>query len=167
MRISLLIAIALIGLTDDAKPQSKEAIDCLQETPKNRYSDQIMAEQKIRAERARIEKQRLGFDEDPDHTSSSHVKPKLSKPSAIAYPRCASLFGLSGDCTVYFDVTAAGNAKDIFAFCSDLIFQDSAEEMVGEMIFDPATIDGVPVDYPGVVIAIPYEFSMNSIQQSD
>ncbi|MEM7640739.1 MAG: energy transducer TonB [Pseudomonadota bacterium] len=126
-----------------------------------------MAEQKIRVERARIEKQRLGFGDDNGHASTSHVKPKLSKPRSIAYPRCASLFGLSGDCTVYFDVTASGNAKDIFAFCSDRMFQDSAEEVVGEMIFDPATIDGVPVDYPGVVILIPFEFSVSSIEQSD
>jgi TonB family protein len=67
------------------------------------------------------------------------------------YPAAALRLGLEGDVTVSFTITADGTTSDIVAVESTSELLDSgALEAAGRSTFKPRTVDGEPVDVPGV-----------------
>ena len=99
----------------------------------------------------------LGFGTDTDALPPSHSRPRPLQAPRPTTPYCAVKYGLSGTCEVIFDVSAEGIPINLDPFCSDSIFNKEVVRAVSAVRFAPATIDGVPVEYPGVIYPINFE----------
>ena len=74
------------------------------------------------------------------------------------YPRQAEQQGIEGRCDVHLSVSPRGEPFDVYAECSDRVFESAAKKAVQKVRFAPKIHDGLPITVIGVVY--PLEFRM-------
>lgn len=102
----------------------------------------------------------------PVHAEASKGKPadeprydpdaRPIEPPRPFYPVLASMVRLEGACIVRFTVNARGRPVEIEPSCTHIVFCQPAREGVGRAIFEPARLDGRPVNRPNVVYPIEF-----------
>lgn len=62
--------------------------------------------------------------------------------------------GKAGSCNIKVTVTASGKPKDIVPNCTPADYDKHIAAAVEKMVFEPATTDGKPVDWPNFEMPI-------------
>lgn len=141
----------------------RAAPDCLERAAIFSESQPTAEEIRVRLDASGEKKRVLGFAETVTDNPETHTVPRPLTPPMPNFPLCASENGITGRCEVGFDVDETGKPQNVFALCSDIVFQREAIRAVTKAEFYPATIDGVPIAYPGVVYPIRFELADDSI----
>lgn len=166
LSISLTVAACLLGActtppqSADIKPVESEQFkpSCVERAEASKAYTVTDAEWDERMLRDSQSVKALGFGEGDAESPASHKKPISLNPPMPTYPSCAAERGLEGYCYIHFDVDAEGRTKNVFPRCTHKLFDREAARAVQRAIFKPATIDGEPVEYPGIVY--PIRFSL-------
>ncbi len=75
------------------------------------------------------------------------------------YPRRAQSRGIEGYCDMQFTVTKTGEVIDAVATeCSSSVFKNSSIKAVLKWKYKPRVINGEPIDSPGVLTRLTYQF---------
>lgn len=69
----------------------------------------------------------------------------LNHPEDVTYPTDLAEQGVTGECWATFTVTADGKPDSVSVQCSHPGFEQSTRDAVNQLIFQPKTVDGVPV----------------------
>lgn len=88
---------------------------------------------------------------------ATHTRPVVKQPPMVSFPPCATARGIEGRCEIYFNVLADGTPDQITPVCSHRAFAREAQRAVTKAIYTPATVNGVPVEYHGIVRPIRFE----------
>lgn len=166
LRISLTVAACLLGActtppqSAKIKPIESEQVipSCVERAEASDTYTVTDAEWDERMLRNSQTLKALGFSEGDSEPPASHKKPQSLNPPMPTFPSCAAERGLEGYCYVHFDVDAEGRTNNVFPRCTHKLFDQEAARAVQRVTFRPATIDGEPVDYPGIVY--PMRFSL-------
>ena len=151
---SLAVALALLGIAACETPPPLEPVSVINcEERANMDYDPVAERAALdaRIQQARTTLEAIGFTSVQEPLPGSHVRPvPLSLPSPI-YPGCAVARASESRCLIAFDVSREGVPEDIKAVCDSAVFNRQARYAMSKARFQPATIDGVAVDYPGIV----------------
>ncbi len=75
------------------------------------------------------------------------------------YPRRAQSRGIEGYCDMQFTVTKTGEVIDAVATeCSSSVFKNSSIKAVLKWKYKPRVVNGEPIDSPGVLTRLTYQF---------
>ena len=89
------------------------------------------------------------------------VQEELVRRAPASYPNRAANRNIEGSCEVEFTVTADGEVSDPVIVESDPqgVFDNACLDAIVDFEYRPRTINGVPVDAPGVRISFRFEFN--------
>ncbi|MDA1372470.1 MAG: TonB family protein [Proteobacteria bacterium] len=89
------------------------------------------------------------------------VQEELVRRAPASYPSRAANRNIEGSCEVEFTVTADGEVSDPVIVESDPrgVFDNACLDAIVDFEYRPKTINGVPVDAPGVRISFRFEFN--------
>jgi len=75
------------------------------------------------------------------------------------YPRRAQSRGIEGYCDMEFTVTRTGEVIDAVAtICSSSVFKNASVKAVLKWKYKPRVVNGEPIDSPGVLTRLTYQF---------
>ena len=97
---------------------------------------------------------------------ATHIRPTVKQPPMVSFPRCATARGIEGRCEIYFNVLADGTPDQITPVCSHRAFAREAQRAVTKAVYAPATVDGTPVEYHGIIRPIRFELEDSYISAS-
>lgn len=158
-----IIMIACLGLatgcaTLETEPRAAQP-NCLERAELSPLNTSTAEERDAKAEIDRETKTRMGFAIEGADQPESHKLPSVLRPPIPTFSTCAATRGIEGECQVFFDVDASGKPINVVPVCSNAVFNREAARAVSRAEFSPATIDGTPVKYPGVIY--PMSFHLN------
>lgn len=157
--------LALGGCQTDAPPEALSDVSCLDRVSEDsaaveaRYDAAVAEAAQYRAS--------MGFAAAGEAQPVTHTVPQAIGRPMVYFPVCAASYDLSGQCQVYFDVTAQGTAQNIIAHCSHKVFADEATRAVRRQRYQPATLEGQAVDFKGVQRLMRFELNETETQEED
>ena len=159
------ILLALGGCQTNSPPVVGSEVSCLDRVSEDAASEEARYGTAL-AEAAQYSAS-MGFAAAGDTQPATHTVPQAIGRPIVNFPICAASYGLSGQCRVYFDVTAQGAAQNIIARCSHKVFAQEAARGIRRQSYQPATIEGKAVDFKGVQRLLRFELHDIETQEED
>lgn len=157
----LLVAVAAGCSTSTAPPTPVAAApaNCLDRVSYDHDSAKTAAQTQAAA--AKTYTAEAGFASEAN-IGASHRKPQALSIFPPDYPSCALSNGLEGNCDVFFNLDENGRAVDIIPVCTHGVFAREATRTIARSTYSPATINGEPVRFEGIVRPMKFRFERES-----